>query len=115
MKSLTDYAKSAGFKLTKPQSNLLAKLEAAAVRVNENRVTLGATGADVIVTQNLVSGYRAPLNPLISTLVEWVYTMTLKYERQMSFAGLGFTNAEYDRVRYTILAWDSEAYSNFID
>jgi len=110
---LTDYATLnentfSGKKLTKPQLNLLAKLDGMGVTVESNLPR---------VVVNQVSGYSAPLTSFIATLVEWVYETYASYNFSgaMNYRGTPVAIGTFDRVRHLILAVDSRAFSNFID
>ena len=98
-----------GKKLTKPQMNLLAKLDAMGV-------DLVPSGYPAIVT-NHSSGFSGPLNPFIGALVEWVYEVYSTYDRAgaMNYNGTKVTVQTFDRTRYLILALDKQAFSDFID
>lgn len=112
--NLTEYITSKPFvKLSKPQMNLLAKLDAMGVEV------VSFTGEDRIIT-NPVNGYSEAVNPFIAALVNWVYKTYKNYDglpggNGLQFGGTPVAIGTFDRVRMLILSIDSEAYSNFID
>lgn len=110
---LTDYLTQNGntvngVKLTQPQLNLVAKIDDLGVDM--------ASGLPVNV-RNPITGFEDTLHPFIAALVE------LTQELSYSYSGIGPMNFEghkvpiqtYDRIKYLVLALDSEAYGNFID
>ena len=109
--NLTDYSTRYPLakKLTKPQMNLLFKLD-------DMRVEVGNPGEPRVV-QNPVSGYSEALNPFIATLVEWVYDTYATYDFAggMNYNGTKVAIGTYDRVRMLVLSLDSDVYSNFLD
>lgn len=96
-------------KLTKPQANLLFKLDDMGVDVGNP--------SEPRRVQNPVSGYTEALNPFIATLVEWVYRTysTYDFSGGMNYKGTKVAIGTYDRVRMLVLSLDSEVYSNFLD
>jgi hypothetical protein len=92
-----------GKKLTKPQLNLLGKLDAMGVELT--------SAQDVLVT-NPHNGYSAMLPPFVATLVNWVYEV---YYGPMTYRGTTVALQTFDRTRYLILALDSKVFSDFID
>ena len=112
--NLTDYSTRYPLakKLTKPQMNLLTKLDAMGVEVGN--VTTAYASRFV---QNPVTGYTEALNPFIATLVEWVYRTYATYDFSggMNYKGTKVAIGTYDRVRMIVLSLDSSVYSNFLD
>jgi len=103
--NLTQY--SLNFKtLSKPQMNLLAKLDEMGVIVDmDNRSVTNPT-----------NGYTEMLDPAIATLVRWVYKVYRTYDNgKMNYNGTKVAIAIFDRVRYLILDLDKQAFRNFID
>ena len=97
-----------GKKLTQPQKNLLAKLDAMGVTVQED-------GLPVVVTNN-ASGFSGALHPFIAALVEWVYEVYSTYNYgPMHYGKTKVAIGTFDRVRYLILALDKQAFRDFID
>lgn len=109
--NLTDYSTRYPFakKLSKPNLNLLAKLDSMGVQVGNP--------SEPRVVQNPVSGYSEALNPFIATLVEWVYRTYATYDFSggMNYKGTKVAIGTYDRVRMLVLNLDSGVYSNFLD
>jgi hypothetical protein len=96
-----------GKKLTKPQLNLLGKLDAMGVELT--------SAQDVLVT-NPHNGYSAMLPPFVATLVNWVYEVYSSYNYgPMTCRGTKVAIQTFDRTRYLILALDSKVFSDFID
>lgn len=110
--NLTALAQAKNVKLTKPQANLLAKLDSYGVVVSDHV-------PDTLPTVNPVTGYQAELPALVSCLVRLTYKLIQSYEAsptyQMTFNGHKVAIGTYDRVKGLILALDSKAYMNFID
>jgi hypothetical protein len=110
--NLTQLAAAKNVKLTKPQANLLAKLDSYGVLVPENL-------PDMISTFNPVSGHREELPTLVAYLVRIVYMLTMSYESSptytMTFNGHKVAIGTFDRVKMLVLSLNSKAYSNFID
>jgi len=103
---LTSLTTLNGKKLTQPQKNLLAKVEAMGVCPSDEPYEV----------LNPISGYSKVLDPVLGHLVHWVYSVTLNAERGFfGFNGTKVTIQTFDRVRYFILAMDSEVYYDFID
>jgi len=105
--NLTDYIKTSDkFKLTKPQLNLVTKLESMGVTVDplEDCVT------------NPHTCQAGSVDPLIAVLIKWVYSVYATYRNgKMSYRGIKVTVDNFDRVRMLILSLDKTAYRNFID
>lgn len=110
--NLTQLAAAKNVKLTKPQMNLLAKLDTYGVVISDQV-------PDTLPTVNPVSGYSAELPALLSCLVRLTYKLMQSYENsptyQMTFNGHKVAIGTYDRVKGLILSLDSKAYMNFID
>ena len=110
--NLTQLATAKNVKLTKPQANLLAKLDSYGVLVSDNV-------PDMLPTTNPITGYVSELPALVSCLVRLTQKLILSYEQsptyQMTFNGHKVAIQTYDRVKELILSLDSRAYSNFID
>lgn len=105
--NLTDYAILNKLKLTKPQANLIAKLDGMGVIVSDLPR----------MVHNQVNGFGDTLNPFSAALVEWVYDCSRSYNGMgpMRFNGHKVAIQTFDRVRYLILALDKSAYQDFID
>ena len=110
--NLTQLAAVKNVTLTKPQANLLVKLDSYGVIVSDY-------APDTIQTQNPVTGHTEELPALVSYLVELVYRLTVSYETsptyQMTFNGHKVAIGTFDRVKMLVLSLNSKAYSNFID
>ena len=107
--NLTEYLASLPTlrKLTKPQTNLIVKLD---------EMGLNIRPSDVLVT-NPTNGYTASVDPLIACLINWVYET---YRSYGSASGMKFCETKvsvqtFDRVRMLILNLDSKAFRDFID
>lgn len=110
--NLTQLAQKQNVKLTKPQANLLAKLDSYGATVSDEV-------ADTIPTRNPITGYQTELPALVSCLVRLVYILMSSYESsptyQMTFNGHNVPISIFDRVKYLVLALDKDAYANFVD
>ena len=110
--NLTTLATVKNVKLTKPQANLLAKLDSYGIVVTDN-------APDTLPTVNPVTGYTAELPVLVSCLVRLIYKLTMSYESSptytMTFNGHKVAIGTYDRVKMLVLSLSPSAYSNFID
>jgi hypothetical protein len=106
--NFTDSARFIGYKLTKPQINLLAKLEAMGVEASDD---------DLVTVINPVSGNTGAVNGFLAPLIKWVYDTyaTYNFAGTMNYHGEPVSIQTFDRVRMLILSLDSEVYSNFID
>lgn len=110
--SLTSLAAATGVKLTKPQSNLIAKLDNYGVAI-----ACDAEPTSTLTVANPVSGYSADLPVFVAALVLLCYRLMASYERSgtMSFNGHSVPISVYDRTKYLVLALNPSAYQNFID
>lgn len=110
--NLTQLAAAKNVTLTKPQANLLVKLDSYGVVVSDQV-------PDVIPTTNPISGHSEELPALVSCLVRLVYKLTLSYEMSptytMTFNGHKVAIGTFDRIKMLVLSLNSKAYSNFID
>jgi len=109
--NLTEYAIAKGYKLSKPDSNLLTKLE------NDYKVRVGLDDPDPVYAVNPVNGASCAVNPLIWLLHRFVIRT---YSTYGSSAGMNYnckpvSIAIFDRVRYLILKLDKKAYAELID
>jgi hypothetical protein len=105
--NLTDYA-TEHLSLTKPQMNLLAKLDAMGVNIPDP--------TNLVLVSNPTSEYTAALNPLVAALINWVYEVYSTYQfGTMKYGRVKVAIGTFDRVRYLILALDKQAFSDFID
>jgi hypothetical protein len=106
--NLTTYlsAKPNKFVLTKPQLNLIAKLDDMGVTIDPS----------VITVVNPMTGYFANVDPLIVVLINWVYDTYKSYHNgSMNYRGTKIAIGTFDRVRHLILDLDKESFRNFID
>ncbi len=110
--NLTSLAVAKNVKLTKPQTNLLAKLDSYGVVISDN-------APDTLLTVNPITGYSEELNVLVACLVRLTYKLTMSYESSptytMTFNGHKVAIGTYDRVKMLVLSLSPSAYSNFID
>jgi hypothetical protein len=110
--NLTELATLHGVKLSKPDANLLAKLDSYGIVLSDNPT------ATLTVT-NPISGYSAEVPRLVGCLVNLTYKLMQSYERspsyQMTFNGHKVAIQTYDRVKMLVLKLDPKVYSNFID
>ncbi len=110
--NLTELAIAKKVKLTKPQMNLLAKFDRLGATVSDNP-------ADTVHIVNRITGYTANVSYLVGMLVNLTYKLIESYEKSptytMTFNGKKVSIDDYDRVKYLVLALDSDAYKNFID
>jgi hypothetical protein len=107
--NLTTFAETTDLRLTKPQMNLLAKLDAMGLSIDNP--------GNPAVVANPHTGYKAMLNPLVGTLSNFVYKVysTYGYSGTMNYRGTKVAIGTFDRVRMLILSLDKQAYSDFID
>jgi hypothetical protein len=109
--NLSDYSTRypLGVKLSKPNLNLLFKLDNMGVEVGNP--------SEPRRIENPTSGYVGVLNPLVATLVEWVYRVYSTYDRggAMNYRGTKVAIGTFDRVLYLILTLDKQAFADFID
>ena len=108
--NLSEYLSTASSKpnLTKPESNLIAKIEAMGWRINPMPTA----------TINRFTGLTRTLDPFVSALTEFVlisYDNYMRTQGQFSFNGVKFPVSTFDRVKYLVLKLDSQAYYDFID
>lgn len=107
--NLSEYLATNSSKLTKPELNLLAKIEAMGWFVNPAP----------LATVNRFTGQNRTLEPLVSALTGFVLTCADGYDNMsggaMSFNGHKVPIALFDRVKYLVLKLDSQAYYDFID
>lgn len=110
--NLTTLATVKNVKLTKPQANLLAKLDTYGVVISDN-------APDTLPTLNPITGYNQELPALVSCLVRLTYKLIQSYEASptytMTFNGHKVAIGTYDRVKMLVLSLDANAYRNFID
>ncbi len=110
--NLTQLAVAKNVKLTKPQANLLAKLDELGIVVDDNT-------PDMLTALNPITGYRADHSALVTYLIRLTYKLIQSYENSptytMTFNGKKVSIQTYDRVKMLILALDPAAYRNFID
>jgi len=110
--NLTALAIAKNVKLTKPQMNLLAKLD-------ELGIVISDTPADKLHINNPITGYSAEVSYLVGCLVNLAYKLIRSYEQSptytMTFNGKKVSIQTYDRVKMLILALDPAAYRDFID
>jgi hypothetical protein len=102
-----------GKALRKPDLNLIAKLDKMRAGIEE------LPEGDLAFTRNPVSGYSGLLDPFISYLIRWTFTVGSTYDPE-GFGGMTFGKDKvaigtYDRVRMLVLSLDNAAYSNFLD
>ena len=98
-----------GKKLTQPQKNLVnTLLTKYGMRVN---------GTEPVITRNWLNGASVVTHPLIAAMVEFVYTCQARYERdyKMEYNYKSVAINTFDRVRYLVLALDSNAYGTLLD
>jgi hypothetical protein len=105
---LTDYTTLNGISLTKPESNLLEKLNIKyGLIVSENETT----------ARNMCSGAKFTVSPLSAALVNFLNEAYRTYALfgTMHFNGNTVAVGTFDRVKYLLMKLDSETYSNTID
>jgi hypothetical protein len=106
--NLNELTEINGKKLTKPQMNLLGKLQdkyRLAVHSSHNVVRNRVTGASLVLS-----------DPVVGCLVEFCQVAYANYERgNMSVNGVPVAIGIFDRVKYLVLAVDSGAYSEMLD
>ena len=108
--NLTDYATRypLGVKLSKPNMNLLFKLDDMGVEVGNP--------SEPRRIENPSSGYVGAVNPFIATLIEWVYETYASYgSGHMHWRGTKVAIGTFDRVRYLILTVNKNDFRDFID
>lgn len=111
--TLTDYVVANGGslngkKLTKPQLNLIAKLDAMNIQVNDGPTHL----------INQVNGFAIIADAVPAALVYWVYQVHRTYSPftgKMHYGATKVAIGTFDRVRMFILNVYPQIYSNFID
>lgn len=106
--NLNEYAVTNGMKLTKPESNLLSKLETNyGILVNETNT----------VAVNPLSGMTVQCNPLVAALVKFVTTAYASYNfnGSMQYRNVPVAIGTYDRVRYLVLKLDKGVYAEVLD
>ena len=98
-----------GKKLTTSQINLFDKLD--------KMGTGAAVNVEPVIVENPINGVTSALDPFIASLVVWVQETysTYRIGSPMNYNGHSVSIAIFDRVKYLVLALDSNAYSNFID
>ena len=110
--NLSQLAIAKGIKLSKPETNLLAKLDSYGIVISDNP-------ADTMTIVNPITGYRAEVSYLVGCLVNLTYKLIASYESSptytMTFNGRKVPIDIYDRTKYLVLKLDKDAYSNFID
>lgn len=104
-----------GKTLTKPERNLVAKLQ-----TNYDFDVAVPPEGEVVTRRNRVTGMQSgPLNPLVAALVDFIYECYDAYESNgnyvMSFNGKKVAIGIFDRVKYLVLRLDSNAYSELVD
>jgi hypothetical protein len=110
MNSLVSFAIAQGIKLSKPQTNLLNKLEAE-YGVNIDPL-IPATGIQML---NRFGGNAATVNALVLALVQFVYGCNTDAFGPVTYRGKKVSVSDFDRARYTVLAIDPNAYSALLD
>lgn len=106
--NLTQYATANAVKLTKPESNLLVKLE--------SNYGLAPIGSEPAKVDNQFGFGSAVVSPLVAALVAFVYASN----RVGAFVPLSYNGKKvdvgtFDRTRYLVLKLDSAAYSALLD
>ncbi len=110
--NLSQLAVLEGVKLSKPDTNLLTKLDSYGIVISDNPTP-------TITVVNPITGYTDQVSYLVGCLVNLTYKLARSYEMspsyQMTFNGHKVPISVYDRVKMLILKLDHNAYSNFID
>ena len=105
---LTDYTTLNGISLTKPESNLLEKLDIKyGLIVNPYETT----------AINMCSGSKFTVSPLSAALVKFLNEAYRTYALfgTMHFNGNTVAVGTFDRVKYLLMKLDIDTYSNTID
>lgn len=64
-----------------------------------------------VTVSNRFSGESCATTPLVSNLIEWVYNTSNAYGR----GDRSVKTSDFDRIRYFVLALDSNAYMTCLD
>lgn len=107
MNTLVNAALTNGVKLTKPETNLLNKLEE----------TYGLKVNDANARNEMFNRFgtgAATVSALVSVLVSFVYGCDTGFGPVM-YNGKKVTISDFDRTRYLVLKLDSKAYSVLLD
>jgi len=94
--------------LTKPETNLVAKLTADyGVVVNDS----------VTTAVNRLNGVQVQTTPLVAALIRFAQVAYLSYELygKMSYKHKSVSIQTYDRVRYLVMKLDNQAYMEVLD
>lgn len=93
-----------GILLTKPEMNLLKKLETKhGVTVDDHQ----------LVVTNAFTGVEATVGPVVAALVRFVQDVA--YDDGFSYGGKKVAVSDFDRCRYLIMKLDNPAYFAILD
>jgi hypothetical protein len=105
---LIDYPVVNGVTISQPDKNLLLKLDALGVTVDDSQT----------YARNPVMGFLVhDLHPVVARLAEWIHQVYATYDMSgtMNYHGKPVTINVFDRVKTLICKLDSRAYMELID
>jgi hypothetical protein len=112
--TLSDYAAKIGVKLTKPEINLLAKLEADYGLSISYDILASAAVIGKTMVINRFSGAAAHTNILFKVLSDFIYDIDNQL-LGMTYKGKKVPVSIFDRTRYFCLKIDKAAYYAILD
>lgn len=107
-KTLVELAAMSGKKLTKPENNLLAKLQA------DYGISVRNQTFDKATVTNRFSGLAVETSFLVEALVNFIYEINTGFQ-PLTYKGKNMPVSIFDRTRYLVLKLDDAAYYSLLD